>query len=163
MTDLRNGLPLGHGLEGGGPAHPGTVYLECICGASEVVNEGEAERQWFFDHAKDRAGMLARIKARLDAATPGVWTAERESCDCEGGCFHGSWTCAIHGPKNISYSGKQWADQHNRVSEVCELADEDVSFIVRAPTDMAFLFEELARVTAERDQARKDTTPRGGW
>lgn len=160
MVDLRNGLPIGHGLREGYPIDDGRVWLLCVCGAEDTVSQGDAERQWFFQHATDREATLERIQRRHAAISKGPWSISYESCDCGDGygCSHGRWPYALQGPKNLQYSNdERWKDHHNSVTEVSELTEEDAHFLANAPTDIDFLLEEVARL-------RRLTVDRtGGW
>jgi hypothetical protein len=83
---------------------------------------------------------LAAIRARLNAATPGPYRLETDSCDCGGdyNCGHGEHPYALRMPiHNINYADTpcdqaEPIDRHRHLaSDISELTMETAEFIRR--------------------------------
>lgn len=100
----------------------------------------------------DLRALLAPIRARLAAATPGPWSVEHDNADdWEMGISDGDYPCCIVGPLNVSLSPSDaekpwWKDSRNKVSEVSEMSNEDAEFIANAPTDLTRLLAAIEAV-----------------
>lgn len=84
-----------------------------------------------------------------DAATPGPWSIEDDSCDCGGGmpCGHGNYPCALLGPANVTdWPERMRADYGHRISEVQELTGVDADFIADARTRLPRALDALDAV-----------------
>lgn len=94
------------------------------------------------------AATLSGIRAIEQAATPGPWRLEWDSCDCGDGygCSHGSWPHAIHTPRAHTErpDGDEW-DHDFSHTEISDLGDADAEFIIAARTAFPLL---LAAVEA---------------
>jgi hypothetical protein len=106
---------------------------------------------------------LAAIRARLNAATPGPYRLETDSCDCGGdyNCGHGEHPYALRMPiHNINYADTpcdqaEPIDRHRHLaSDISELTMETAEFIAAARDDVAALLAEVDRLRAADHQAR---------
>lgn len=92
---------------------------------------------------------LDEIRARLAAATPGPWknTGTGVNQDAE-------WWYSVED------AGGEWV--YDRAG-VYACREQDADFIAHAPTDMAYLLDEVARLLAELRAARELRTATLDW
>ena len=109
---------------------------------------------------------LAGIRAIEQAATPGPWHLEWDSCDCGDGygCSHGSWPHAIRNSRADTeprQDGKQrdWDYKH---TEISELGGADAEFIVTARTVMPLLLAAVDALTGALERHQQWFTDKNG-
>lgn len=125
-----------------------------VCGWSKSLDGWGADEvlaEWVDEHRRYTHPTVDEIRERWAAAHQGVWTIERESCDCGGGypCGHGSYPTGINVPHR---DDKPWAP-----GEIGDIRDVDLDAIEHAQSDVAALLAAVERLTAERDALQRKT------
>lgn len=114
------------------------------CGA-EIASDGDLTTI-----ADPVVAYLSEVGDRADAATPGPWRLEYDSCDCGDGygCSHGSWPYAFHLPEPHTERspGEEHPNYDFAYTEVSEFSDATAEFIKDARTNVPRLVAALKAV-----------------
>ena len=105
---------------------------------------------------------LDAIEARANNATPGPWSLDYESCECNDGmCRDADYVGAVITPEQLpaaaevaARTGKPLGPYAYHRNEIADFTTADLEFITHARTDAPALVAEIRRLTAELQQAR---------